>query len=111
MTGSGETIESNNCNYSGNSQNMHFEIDGKGEMYVYELYTLMDEAELSSIEGQNFPAKVVWNLAEFEGEVKVDKLIEEKGDSDFGSEITMTGHFSGDKDTEIDFSVNIFKMN
>lgn len=113
MEQTGEKIESDNSNYSGNGVKMVFGIGENGELYIYDLYNEMNGAEMSSFEGKTYPGMVMFNDAKFEGQVLIEKIEEEKdaSNSDHGKNYKLKGTFTADKGNKVKFSVGLFKMN
>ena len=112
MEDSKESIESDNCNYMGSGSKITFGIGDKGELIVFDLFDKLSGAEMSSFEGQTFPAEVSFNDAPFEGEILIKKVEEEKskGKSEFSKNYKLSGIFTGNKGRVINFAVSIFRM-
>lgn len=112
MEKTGEKIQSNSANYSGSGSQMVFGIGEKGELNIYELYNDLNGADIVSFEGSTYPGMVMFNDAKFEGEVLLEKIVEEKdAKNSHGTNYKLSGTFTADKGNKIKFAVSLFRMN
>jgi hypothetical protein len=112
MVKTGEKIESDNVNYSGNGTKMTFGIGEKGELNIYELYSELSGSDIKSFEGKTYPGMVMFNDAKFDGEVLIESIVEEKDDnkSTHGTNYKIKGTFNADKGNKIKYAVSMFRM-
>lgn len=113
MVESGEKLESNNLDYMGSGSTMTFGVGEKGELKIQEMYSELSGAELSSFEGKTYPGSIVFNDNNYEGEVLIEKVEEQKSDGEINNNknFKIIGTFTADAGDKIKFGVSLFRMN
>lgn len=112
MLETGEVLESNKINYSGSASGMIFKVGEKGELTIYDLYSQLSSADISSFEGKTYPGMVKFNDAKFEGEVLIEKIEEETDENkSHGKNFKLKGTFTADKGNKVRYAVSLFRMN